>query len=252
MKRLLGLLLLVALPVLGQVPTGEFIYEFTDLPLWDVSGAYRRVANNSTITATLQQHVSGLLTGTRTEIYDLNGDHAEGSAFISGKTFSKPPLFGYQSRWEGNYSGVFNGNAVVFSASVKGSAIVVPSTLTLVSEANGQICYVVPPDVPCVEINDGSELPLPDGMTGDWTLTLNLTASGTDLAGTATLTLSNGRTLSYQITGRYDSTKQTAKLGLAGYGEATGSKFSLTTLGQELNLLAIKGRVLGQKIKFPL
>jgi hypothetical protein len=92
---------------------------------------------------------------------------------------------------------------------------------------------------------------MPDDVTGDWTLDTDITAAGNKLTGTGTLTLSNGRELSYQITGSYNTRSQIAKLKLVGAGDAIGTSLSLTTQGTGMELTTLKGKVLGQTPKFP-
>jgi len=88
-------------------------------------------------------------------------------------------------------------------------------------------------------------------MNGDWTLDTSIAAGGDKLTGTGILTLSNGRMLSYQITGSYKTTSEIAKLKLVGVGEAARTSFSLATQGTNMVLTALKGKVLGQKPAFP-
>jgi hypothetical protein len=88
-------------------------------------------------------------------------------------------------------------------------------------------------------------------MTGDWTLDTDIAATRNRLTGTGTITLSNGRELSYQITGSYNAKSQSTKLRLVGNGDALGTSLSLTTQGPGANLISLKGSVLGQKLTFP-
>jgi hypothetical protein len=65
------------------------------------------------------------------------------------------------------------------------------------------------------------------------------------------LTLSNGRALTYQIIGTYNTRGDVAKLKLLGQGDATGSSLSPTTQGTAMTLTALTGKVLGQTPAVP-
>jgi hypothetical protein len=88
-------------------------------------------------------------------------------------------------------------------------------------------------------------------MNGDWELGISVGANRNKLTGTGTLTLSNGRVLTYQIVGSYNTKSQLSKLKLVGEGEAAGSSLSLTTHGAGMDLTALTGKVLGQPLKYP-
>jgi hypothetical protein len=87
-------------------------------------------------------------------------------------------------------------------------------------------------------------------MTGDWTLGIDTAANGSKLTGTGTITLSNGRELGYQIIGSYSAKTQLAKLKLIGVSDAAGTSLSLSAHGAGMDLVVLKGKVLGQKLSF--
>ncbi len=60
----------------------------------------------------------------------------------------------------------------------------------------------------CQTTAESDTYTIPAGMTGDWTLDTDITAVVNKLSGTGALTLSNGRVLTYQITGSYKATSE--------------------------------------------
>jgi hypothetical protein len=103
----------------------------------------------------------------------------------------------------------------------------------------------------CVTSYDGYQIPLSAEMDGSWALAVDTTAQGTKLGGFAVLTLSNGRTFTYQISGTYDERRQRGVLRLVGTNEAVKSRVTLWVEGNELVLTKVTGRILGQSLSFP-
>lgn len=233
----------------GPAISGRFPYAFTNTPLWDLSGIYtNNSVTNDVVIATIDCQASGNITGTRTETYVSGADHAEGSGAITGKIFARAGTAGAELNEREGITGVSGGVAYTANLSSKDTATLVPSSLTILVSSRGRDCVV---GTGCESVTEGFSLPLPAGMNGDWTLTTYMGSDGSKLSGTAALTLSNGRTLSYQITGSYNARTEVATLKLVGLGAAKGTSFSLTTQGSDMVLSALKGKVLGQKLNFP-
>jgi hypothetical protein len=214
-------------------------YAFANTPLWDVSGNYTNATSEGTVTLyqlILQHYANGQVTGSRTEMYGSNSCFSEGGYSVTGRSFGKAPTFGIRYTF-------LTGNA-----KPRVTATVVPSSLMLSESYSERVCVKGGKYVSTAEAD---EMSLPDGMNGDWSLILDTTAEGRKVTGTATITLSNGRTLSYQVSGSYNTTSQVAKLKLVGEGDATGSSLSLATHGTGMDLTALKGKVLGQSLTFP-
>jgi hypothetical protein len=69
------------------------------------------------------------------------------------------------------------------------------------------------------------------------------------ISGTALATLSNGRTVPFQIKGKYSAGTGQSKLRLTGIGNGIGSRLSLVTNGDMTSILTISGLMLGQTIR---
>jgi PKD repeat protein len=233
---------------IAQVPTGQFNYAFTNTLLWDVSGIYTNNTDpNDVVIATIEHGPTGLLSGSRTETYTTGTGHATGTASISGKVTTKSGVPEGTFTSKGEISGVINGENFLATFTAKDIVSIRPATLTAFDSNAVRKCVV---GGNCVTDAQGVDLPLPEGMTGLWTLDTEISTAGDKLSGTGTLTLSNGRLFTYQITGDHNSESQLSKLKLVGLDKALGTSLSLTTSGSGMELTGLKGNVLGQKPQY--
>src|SRR6185369_1940933 len=94
------------------------------------------------------------------------------------------------------------------------------------------------------------EAPIPDGMDGSWSLHLEIGPTQNP-AGTATVTLSNGRPFAFDLNGKYSPQTGVANLKLTGKGDIADPNRSV---GSQLNvsissfgdLFGVSGKLLGQ------
>ncbi|MGD0059583.1 MAG: protease pro-enzyme activation domain-containing protein [Verrucomicrobiia bacterium] len=231
------------------LPPGQFTYTFNNTPLWDLSGIYTNIDTSSgtdTVIVTLQQQASGLITGDRNETDVNDTGFAEGSGPATGKVFVRAGTVGASLKYSGEFTGESGGVAIAGNYAIKETDAIVPSSLTLFCSDSFRTCRV---GSKCETQTSSDTIPLPAGMNGDWALGLNIATNGTKLAGTGTLTLSNGRVLTYQVTGSFNNRNQTSKLKFIGESDALGTSLSLSTIGT--NLVTLKGKVLGQSLKYP-
>jgi hypothetical protein len=241
MKALITLLF-TSLSLAAQTNLQHYSYAFTNAPLWDITGPVERTENFSTITGSVVLHADGQITGARTEVYDHNGDHLEGSAFIQGRLFSTATGVQFRDQWQGTYSGFVSGRAVTATAKAHGTGVLIPSTLSVQENSSSRVCIF---GGKCDTGYDGYELHLPPGMDGTWWLATDFGQIGNKLMGQATLTLSTGRTFTYQLTGTQNPKRGTAVLRLKGINDAAKSSFTLNT---SVWVTKVQGRLLGQKL----
>jgi len=232
----------------AQAPTGHFGYPFTNLPLWDISGTYQRTESGDTVTVTFSHSANGKLVGSRAEVYDNNGDHIEGTAFITGQVTSTPFSVGLRDRWKGTLNGTVGGQTFLANATAHGTGVIVPNPPSMQLDGSVRVCVV---HGRCVSSRQGHQTPLPAGMTGQWVLEIDVTANGNRLAGAAAVTLSNLRKFDYGLTGTYNPRKGSATLRLKGYGDAAGTYLLIATQGTDLTITGLRGRILGQVLKLP-
>jgi hypothetical protein len=252
MKHFLVLLFVFcAVSAVAQVPSGTFNYAFTNTPLWDASGIYTNNSDTngvmSTIIVQIQESATGQITGTRSE-HDVDGENsADIDESLSGKFSVKAGVPIASLKSSGTVTGVEN--AVSFTGHVTGKSTktIDADTLTLTTSGTEKVCVT---GGKCVTEFGTDVSPLLTGMNGDWTLDTDITAAGDKLTGTGTLTLSNARAFSYQITGSYSTKTQIAKLKLVGTGDAAGTSLAVSTFGSAMELTVLKGKVLGEKPTF--
>ncbi|HUJ70641.1 MAG TPA: hypothetical protein VLZ30_00245, partial [Verrucomicrobiae bacterium] len=236
---------------LAPQPQSGLRFVFTSTPLWDMTGIYTNIdasSGSDTVVLSLQQQANGKISGTRSETYVSGADSEEGSGPITGKVAARAGSVAANLKESASITGILDGVAFTANFTAKEIAELVPSSLTVLVSGSGRECEV---GGKCVTHSESISFPLPQGMNGDWALGLNIATNGNKLAGAGTLTLSNGRVLTYQVTGSYNSRSQTAKLKFVGEGDDIGTSLSLTTSGAGMNLTSLKGKVLGQSLKYP-
>jgi hypothetical protein len=234
---------------MAQVPTGTFNYVFTNTPLYDASGTYTNAVDTNdftdTVIADITVAANGSVTGERQDQIVEGENTADIHGTITGKTSDKGGVVSGKLKETGTVTGVFDGED--YTGTAKGSSIV---TLDISSSSSNVV------DAGSVTINvkghksvtfaGSGTTPLRDSATGHWTLDNDITAAGDKLSGTGMVTLDNGRVFTNEITGTYSTKTGIAKLKLVGVDDAAGSGLSMTTTGTNMDLTALKGKILGQ------
>ena len=251
MKYVLVLLFaFCAVSARAQLTSGTYGYVFTNVPLWDVTGTYHLsgTSNGVSVSAAfvITNSPTGAITGTQTETLNDGSITLNVDDTVTGKIGVKAGEAAASLKSSGPVTGTLSG-----TAKGKSTATVVESNLTVqvaFSEALKLHAGNVKASRKFAAVVSAA---LPSGMTGDWTLTNDITVADNKLTGTGTLTLSNGRFFTYVITGSYNTKTEVAKLKLAGEGTALKTSLSLTTEGTNMDLTVLKGKVLGQKPTVP-
>jgi hypothetical protein len=205
-----------------------------DQGIWDVSGNYANdefdVANQIHLT----QDDKGKITG-------------YGTAFASDSGIDVWLVHNFT----GSIKSASNGARVLLTMRISGSATdgvtALPitgniklfldldkATNLLVGSGKGNICV----QRRCAKVDEPVQFDVPQPMDGTWTLALNLPS-----VGTATATLSNGRTMLFTQTGGYQRNRP-ARFDLTG----PAGKIRLVGNGIDLGLTLAKAKLLGQSI----
>ena len=122
------------------------------------------------------------------------------------------------------------------------------SILSLVGTEKMKVCQK---GAGCEKTEAGVSLDLPDGMTGEAELEIDVESeeSGKKLEGTGELTLSNGDEYPLSVKGKYNSKNDETKLSLKGVNDSTkGIKFKLIINEGSGDMTGIKAKALGQKL----
>jgi hypothetical protein len=248
-----------AVSATAAVPSGDFHYVFTNnAPLWDVTGTYHLsgTSNGATDHATfvISNAANGAITGTQTEVLNDGTITVDAYNKVTGKIGVKAGIPSAKLKSSGTITASDTDGSENGTAKGKSTASIVESNLTV------EVAFTEAFKLKHFGSKKFSAVvstALLGGMTGDWTLDTTITNNVDKvdkLGGTGTLTLSNGRTFTYQITGSYSEKSELAKLKLAGARgtAAAGTSLSLITTNAgageaEMTLTTLKGKILGQK-----
>lgn len=256
LKRFFVLLFVsCAVSATAAVPSGSFSYVFTNVPLWDVTGTYDLSGTISGVTdhATfvISNAANGAITGTQTEVLNDGTITVDAYSKVTGKIGVKTGIPSAKLKSSGTITASDTEGSENGTAKGKSTASIVESNLTV------EVAFTEAFKLKHIGSKKFSAVvstSLPSGMTGDWTLDTDITATGNKLSGTGTLTLSNSRVFLYAITGSYSDKSELAKLKLVGEpgSAAAGTSLSLTTTNAgageaAMTLTTLKGKILGQK-----
>ena len=228
--------------------SNDLSYFFTNTPVWDITGTYQLSSDDTNLVmATLVHNANGKLSGMRSQSFDHDGQYLEGNEAIIGHVFSTASSVKHRLGWRGTLDSA--GQQVRAIAIGHASGIIVSNPLGIQLDSSARTCIV---HGHCTTVREQTLIPLAPEMNGQWSLAIDFTKTNkTRLTGRAIVTLSNGRSLNYHLSGSYSSRKQSSVLNLKGQGDAAGSQLLLSTVGTVFRLNKVRGRLLGQAVKFP-
>ena len=240
-------LLVCCLPAITSAQVGgEFHFEFTNNPpLWDLSGAY--VYSNAVVESenTLLHAPNGAVRGQDTVRYH-DGINSFRATEISRGRVSGDWQSGINMNVAG--AGQFTGRALgrPVEGPFKGTiALDLDSENRTISGTESATLCVG--NFGCRTIATNTSYELPVQMNGAWSLSLNLTTNRTAVRGSAMVLLSNGRSFSLKVRGRYIAATGVTRLNLIGTRNARGVMVPL-----ELNangaIENIGGKLFGQRL----
>jgi DnaJ-class molecular chaperone len=231
---------------MAQAPSGQFTNAVM-LSLWDFSGSYVLSNEWNTVSLELVHQANGKVSGVRTETYSASGISFQASASDNGRVTSSPKGAGFVTSWKETALATAAAGSFEVTKSARGKWTVVPGLLALQNEGICRTCV----GRHCDSKTAVYQVSLPAGMTGTWNLELTLQAQGNKLTGNAVVALSNGRTLNYTLSGRFNPRTQVSTLHLIGTAETRGTSMVTTFAGPQLQLKTLTGSVLGQRLKYP-
>lgn len=252
-------LLLLSLQISSRAaaPVGTFGYLFDDPAnlLWDLTGDYNAdlfVSKGAhTTEVALNYHLTqdnqGRLGGDGEIGVFIGTDFVAGAYHITGQVSRK----GFASR--ANFTIRIIGDGVIAGRNTH-YVLTINTTDALIDAEEGTIhgtSRVVGTFTDLTSLAGIAffETDLPANMTGEWILALNIVPLNL-LEGTGVITLSNGRTLTLNLSGNFHPGIG-AKLTLTGDGESRGSslKAAQPDLGGKVtDELSVKGEAFGQKV----
>jgi hypothetical protein len=251
-KKALGLWLLVLLPTLSyaEVPSGHYSNHLgqAGTDIWDLSGPYSRTDDDGSLTYAIVQDDKGKISGQGMEMFSYDDDYdVTLYSTISGPLKSRGNVTYAYVKLKG--SGTATDGYQVWNVKAK-----VPVTLyidkingSLIATGKGKICAQ---GEGCFPLYVAGESDIPGDVDGSWDLTSEIqNVNGEKLIGTAEAILKNGRKVPFTLKGTYDANRDLMKLRLKG----SGGKFTIQAqaLAGQLVFQTIKGKILGQIVKYP-
>ena len=257
----------------AEMANGSYERDFSssEVPLWDISGDYNVDSPGfGTITFTLVEDISGVLTGTSGSIdlnFDVDCPDGPGTAALSGPLTINGKVNGSSTStrvsWKISSSGTGTacGDAVTFTVTLKVNSELDGANKQLVL-TGGNINVKLADTVTGKKFGDSGKIPnggtidLPSDSTGDWTLdvTLNPVPDSTKYdSTTSTGTVETSTTGSADLTasGSYSSKTDTSKVTLKGMkGTGASLKLLISTIGSNMTVFGAKGKLYGQKVNF--
>jgi len=250
----LAVIATVALPIVsrGEAPSGFVSFDFStnDVAVYDLSGSLQFDqtmigAGQSEIGLSyginVTEDVRGFITGSGTTAVNA-GDNFVAADYVARGRISRRGGFTRVSltvRLRGNDA--FGGITTPFNIVISYSLVVSPETGTLEGTARGRGSFG---PLGSTRIHSDVSIPLPNGADGSWSLQMNL-VSFNRLGGTATVVLSNGRVLSFNINGRFSSALDRSTVRLIGVGNSRGNN---ATLIFDSDVLLLRGALFGQTV----
>jgi hypothetical protein len=235
----------------GQTAPVNFTFSGADTPVWDFTGSFQINQNMQgaggqdvplSFSIAITQDPAGQLRGTDWTILGVGNDFVAANYFVSGRvtgggTAAKVTLL-VRLKGEDTIAGVFT----PFNLVIKYDLQVVEGALVGKSRGSARFSKLG-----SATINDANvSLPLAAGMNGSWTLQLSVVALQ-KLAGSASIVLSNGRTLPATLSGSFASGRSAVKL--TGINEATGSRLNVVFFDNAAAPDSMRGRILGQTVQ---
>jgi hypothetical protein len=236
----------------GQTSPVNFSFVGADTPVWDFSGSFQISQNMQgaggqdvplSYTIAITHDATGRLQGSDWTFLGVGNDTVAAHYVVSGRvsgggTATKVTLV-VRLSGEDTIAGVLTPfNLVIkYDLHVFGGA--------LVGTSRGSARFF---KLGSATIKDSVSLPLAPGMDGSWTLQLNIVALK-KLAGSASITLSNGRILPATLSGSFASGRSSVRL--TAFNDGKGSRLNLIFFENATAPDSLQGRILGQTVRKP-
>jgi hypothetical protein len=253
--RLLAIILFLFPLVVGlaEPPSGTLFYSFdTDnAPVWDFTGTFQfehqlqgEGFTDFSFGIAVTQDGNGRLTGSGVTIIAVGSDFMAGDYTVKGRVSTSGGLARVSMTVRIKGQGILAGRGTSYAIIITYNATVDPETFELVGRARGSARFA---DVGKARIKSDFSIPVPEGVTGAWTLVINVLPLA-KLGGIAFLTPSSGQTIQFDVGGSYSASHDEAKIKLSGTTPNESTQLVLVVDGAG-DILAAKGRVLGQRVR---
>lgn len=251
-------------------PSGAFTNSFSGtLSVWDVSGTYDQsiLSGDLVGNCTLSQDAQGKITGAGTASLADNTDQIsldmdfDVAGAIKGAQDTATAQWNEKFKGSGTFTDPDTDEDVpfTFTGSIKLNLLVDQLNQSLNGDVTGNICVHAQGRSGCVSLvkaNGGPiafDAPIADSdMDGSWDLTMSIQSPDSKtLVATATVMLSNGRSLDVAGKGKYQSRSDQSKLSLKPVPGSPGKGASLNLIanGVNMEIANMTAKLFGQKPK---
>jgi len=261
-KNFFGFSFLLFLPLqfcLAQAPSGivSFSFDNETAPVWDLTGPlnFEQALLGSgsqeiplAFSLDVTQDIRGKLTGSGVALVTVGNDVIAGPYTLRGAVRgggSAPVRASITVTMAGE--DVVAGINTRFNINIRYNLEASSEDLAFVGPASGSAKFKA---LSSAKIKSDVSVPLAGGMDGSWTAQMNIIPLRR-LGGSASIILSNGRTLPTQLTGSYSSSSALASVKLTGVNEAKGVSANLKFIrsAEGIELQSLKGKILGQTVR---
>lgn len=240
----------------AQAPSGILNFSFDNsLPIWDLSGGYHIALVNTDkngqttpveFDVVINQDTRGQLSGTGESIVQIGENFVAGAYEVKGSIRRQGGVTVVDLSVKINGQDTFAGKPnIAYSLNVDTKAKVDIDDAgngVLIGESKINASFR---GLGNLKGTSDFSLGLPAGMDGSWELMLNVIPLGKKLGGTAVITLSNNRTLGFDLSGKTSGGASQANL--KGTGGSEPSHLNITF--DEESAGVENGEVLGQALK---
>jgi len=263
MTVLLKRLLLPAIALLGaayvsraDVPNGLVSFSVdTNSPVYDLTGSLQFDGTITGSGSTNQllyginviQDSRGRITGSGTTQVLVGNDFVAAEYTVQGRISASHGSTRVTLVVRLKGEDAFGGVSTPFSINIEYKLTINPDSGTMDGSARGSAKFG---QLGSGKIRSDISVPLPAGTDGSWTLQMNI-VTFSRLGGSAIIVLSNGRTLTLNLNGRYSSSLDESTVKMSGTGDSRGNNVTVTfvTSPENSELLTLRGTVLGQTVK---
>ena len=226
-----------------QNGNGDITYDFMGyLYIWDIGGSYSDSIEGINLDYVITQDASGKLTGTGTASASMYGVDLDMSFSVTGTLGTKDGAAWVKMTLKGKGTAWYEGESIKFSFSESVNAQVDPDSRTM----TGTVKVKVSAQGQSESATTSFDELLPENMDGSAMLNFNCTSSGTKISGTGDMTLSNGESYGFSLSGKYNVKSDETNLTLK--GNTKGSSLKLKVDGSDGHIKTLTGTMLGQKL----
>ena len=240
---------------LADAPSGEVDFSFDNIttPIWDLSGGLQfdqqmQGAGGGPVAlsfgVSITHDVSGRLHGIGETALQIGNDWVAAHYTVSGSSSGGGNTTHFTLMVRMNGRDTIGGRPdTAFSASITYHLHVEDGALVGTSRGHVRVDKIGPATANADDIS----VPLPAGMDGTWAAHMNIVPLQ-QLGGTASIVLSNGRTLPATISGSFSADTQQSRVKLKGINEGKGLSLNLAFETDATTPDTVRGRILGQTV----